>query len=237
MGHQRTHLPAPHQNSRRHSRLSLRGLTIGELATTCALLGILALIALISYNGHRDRAHDAAAHSTLRNSALAARTGIHDLPSPAFPGPLTADLLAQLAAIEPGLLFTEDQSTGPNQISTSRLSSERLILAALSESGTCWLLSSRLDGSASYASHDVATAPCQADAVDPAGITGPSFTDAPEIPPTTSTTTTTLPAATTTAPTTTTTITSTPTTTTTAPANHAPILAALPLSQPSVPGL
>jgi type IV pilus assembly protein PilA len=109
------------------------------------IIGILIAIALPTFLGARTRAQNKAAQSSVRNGLSAAKTVFTDTDS----YPVTATMISKLTTSEPDLTFVSTASADANTVSvavntaaidTSVGIGQAIGLAALSDSGTCYML-------------------------------------------------------------------------------------------------
>jgi type IV pilus assembly protein PilA len=112
------------------------GFTLIELMVVVLIIAILIAIAIPTFLGARSRAQDRAAQSSLRNSLTAAKTIFTDAES------YTAASSGALSTAEPSLTFVASTtaSSGANNISVNPVSATVFIAAALSGSGSCFLI-------------------------------------------------------------------------------------------------
>lgn len=118
--------------TRSHDREA--GYTLLEIAVVVLILGLLFSFGIPSFLGARTRAHDAAAFSSLRATAIA--------------GIATSDLRSDfrlasdtdLSTYEPSLAYVDaaSASTGPHVASIDATERDRWVAAVRSESGTCF---------------------------------------------------------------------------------------------------
>ncbi len=127
------------------------GFTLVEVMVVVLIIGILLAIGVPTFLGARNRAHDRAAQSGLRtaqNSALIIYTDHANFAEVTH---------VSLAANEPQLswLWRTTPSTGPNRISMiGTADGSEFGAAAMSNSGTCFFIHLREDGSTQFGSSD-----------------------------------------------------------------------------------
>ncbi len=120
------------------------GFTLIELMVVVMIIAILIAIAVPTFLSARQKAQNRQAESNLRNAYSNARTLYTD----------TQDWgnvsVAGLTAAEPSLTFQAAASTKPQQISVTSTTAGGIILAARSNSGTCYVLRETAAGGAQY---------------------------------------------------------------------------------------
>ena len=126
------------------------GFTLIELMIVLGSIGILIAIALPTFLGARSRADDKVAQWSLRVTLENARTGTTQ--NNTFVGVDAAELTDMETAVD----FVDDPtpSSGPKDVSVQAVSSSEFRAAALSNSGTCFVIKdvTAAGGGTSYAS-------------------------------------------------------------------------------------
>ena len=120
------------------------GFTLIELMVVVLIIAILIAIAIPTFLGARQKAQDRAAQSNLRNALTAAKTAYVDTQD-------YTTAAAQLASIEPSLSYASGASSGQSNISVAAPSATEIVLAAKSQSGTCFFLKDTTTGGTAYA--------------------------------------------------------------------------------------
>ncbi len=130
------------------------GFTLIEVMVVVLIIGLLLAVAVPSLLGARNRAHDAAARSSL-DSAVKAATIVSDLGVDSA----TADA-ASLSLAEPSLTFLPgtQASTGPNEVSVEASTSNRWVATVKSSSGTCFAVEFTPSGTSQYLSQSCSAA-------------------------------------------------------------------------------
>ena len=114
------------------------GFTLIELMVVVLVIAILLAIAIPTFLGARERSQDRAAQSNLRNVLTAAKVLFVD------EGDYTQATTAKLSGIEPGLAYVGSAAASASETSisveVSGTGDTVFSAAALSDSGTCWLI-------------------------------------------------------------------------------------------------
>lgn len=134
------------------------GFTLIELMVVLMTIALLIAIAIPTFLGFRDNAQDTVTHASLRAAAKIGYLVV--LEEGSLPG--RPALLALLPTLEPSIewLDHKDSSTGPRQVSIAK-QGQQLVLAALSEGGSCYWLRV-VDGSEVASGFVEAAATCEA---------------------------------------------------------------------------
>ncbi len=126
-----------------------------ELMVVVLIIAILVAIAIPTYHGIRDRAHDTAAKES---AVLAVRIGLGIAEGEMFEGVATAGL----NAAEPSLTFVDGSSpsTSYTVVSNTTPTNDMFIAAVNSTSGTCFMIRHQ-DAGSDFAKAQVPS--CEAD--------------------------------------------------------------------------
>jgi type IV pilus assembly protein PilA len=113
------------------------GFTLIELMVVVLIIAILIAVLIPTFVGAKKRAQDRAAQSSLHNGLTAAKVVFSDRAD------YTLATVATLTSVEPSLAWvaSASPSTGPNSVSVNASSANYLVLAAESNSGTCFFMS------------------------------------------------------------------------------------------------
>lgn len=158
----------------RATRRGDQGFSLVEVMVVVVVLGTLVMISLPTFVGASTTSRDAVAKANLRTAVLTARTVAVET------GDFSAITPQELEAREPSLSFRTARSRGPDEVSirvqdvrTGRVrdADARVTIAALSDSGRCFIVRTTLierDGVATTEYQEVAgAARCRpADAVE-----------------------------------------------------------------------
>ena len=153
-----------------------RGFTLIELMVVVLIIAILIAIAIPTFLGAKSRAQDKAAQSSLRNALTNAKGIYTDQDSY---GASSAALVTGLTSAEPSLTFQTAASTGAKVVSVNVLSSTGVVMAALSSSGSCYVIGDSANGPGTVFKN-LGTASCDAATVTslPAVGAAPTITNA-----------------------------------------------------------
>ena len=154
-----------------------RGFTLIELMVVVLIIAILIAIAIPTFLGAKSRAQDKAAQSSLRNALTNAKGIYTDQDSY---GATSAALVTGLTAAEPSLQFTSTApSTTAKLVSVNVISTTGVVMAALSSSGTCYVIGDSANGPGTVFKN-LGTASCDASTVTtlPAVGSPPTITNA-----------------------------------------------------------
>jgi type IV pilus assembly protein PilA len=113
------------------------GFTLIELMVVVLIIAILIAVLLPTFVGAKQRAQDRAAQSSLHSGMTAAKVVFSDRAD------YTLATLPALVGVEPSLGWVDSAtvSTGPNSVSVNAASTNYVVIAALSKSGTCFFMS------------------------------------------------------------------------------------------------
>ena len=119
------------------------GFTLIELMVVVLIIAILLAIAIPTFLGARERANDRAAQSSLRNSLTAAKTIYTDSQD------YSQATATALDDVEPSLSHVTTASTDFKIVSVDS-DADTFQAAALSESGTCFVIQESASGGTTY---------------------------------------------------------------------------------------
>ena len=122
------------------------GFTLIELMVVVLIIAILIAIAIPTFLGARQRAQNRAAQSGLRNALTAAKTIYTDSQTYA-----SATAVA-MKAVEPSLSFVTASSPNQNTVSVASTAPGVFAAAAMSASGTCYLIKDNISTGTTYGS-------------------------------------------------------------------------------------
>ncbi len=146
-----------------------RGFTLVELMIVVLVISILIAIAIPTFLGARQRAQDRAAQQLLRNGLVAAQIMLDDNDRTV---PSQAQMIVELAAIEPSITWVDHVVDAQEANTTIGLDDEPtfLTMATGSRTGNCYYL--RVYTTAGDDRHVAPASPCRAH--DGEGTVAPS---------------------------------------------------------------
>jgi type IV pilus assembly protein PilA len=141
------------------------GFTLIELMVVVLIIAILIAVLIPTFVGAKQRAQDRGAQSSLHNGLTAARIVYSDRED------YTLATVATLSGVEPSLTWVPaaSASTGPNALSVDPASTGYLVLAAQSNSGTCFFVSDDASAGGAGVQFAQASGGCTASAAPAAG--------------------------------------------------------------------
>ena len=141
------------------------GFTLIELMVVVLIIAILIAVLIPTFVGAKQRAQDRGAQSSLHNGLTAAKIVYSDR------GDYTLATVATLSGVEPSLTWVAaaSASTGPNALSVDPASTSYVVLAARSNSGTCFFLSDDASSGGAGVQYAQAGGSCTASAAPAAG--------------------------------------------------------------------
>lgn len=140
-----------------------RGFTIVELLIVIVVIGILAAITIVAYNGIQGRANDVTVQSDLAN--LMKRFEIYKIDNGTYPPSDTEFVNMKLKVSKPSYLVAPN--TVYNIVPCLRDSGSEVVIAAISKSGNRFYVGSQsggvksFTGATSWTGTDGYTVPCQ----------------------------------------------------------------------------
>jgi type IV pilus assembly protein PilA len=154
------------------------GFTLIELMVVLLIIAILLAIAIPTFLGVTKSANDRAAQSNLTNAVTEA-TAIFQANNQTFPTPSTAFSSANTDAYQssaPEFQWASAASTATNLISVNNKSATELVLAVLSQTGTCWVVDVNENAGTTYGENKAVTSgKCNAAGTITGAISGTSY--------------------------------------------------------------
>lgn len=121
------------------------GFVLLELMVVVAIIAILAAIAIATFLGQRAHAQDAAVESNMKNVLTSARSVAGNNHSE-YP----ANVATAVNTSELSITVTAGASTADTQISLHYIDADSILLAGLSDSGTCWYVYDNIKSATYY---------------------------------------------------------------------------------------